>query len=170
MLDFDKILQDIGSFGFYQKSRVTVILVMASLLCGYAHFVTVFMLFHPEPYCPGNRAINGTEVCENCKNNVSYDTSIFGWTVVSEFGLICDRRWIIDILIIATSIGDLIGTIAFGVAGDIFGRKPLFYIAVAMFLVSGAVAYTSGSIVHAFFLAKVVHGERIQFIHFISWE
>lgn len=60
-------------------------------------------------------------------NKWIYDETIFHSTVVTQFNLVCENAWLAAFLQAATFAGVLVGSFVFGILGDWYGRKPIFY-------------------------------------------
>lgn len=61
--------------------------------------------------------------CDGVENvcpcpNPEYDRSIFTRTIVMEWDLICDRKWLISLTQTIFQLGTLIGSVIFGMASD----------------------------------------------------
>nr|XP_009861187.2 organic cation transporter protein-like [Ciona intestinalis] len=74
---------------------------------------------------------NGDLTCVNqtyppvvCDKGYHYDKSLFTETVVSEFNLICDRKYLSSLSTSLYYAGMMIGSILFGNLADMIGRKP----------------------------------------------
>ena len=51
--------------------------------------------------------------------------STTGKTVVSDFGLICDRRWVVSAAIATYTVGDFVGSLCLPPLMDYSGRKGI---------------------------------------------
>ncbi|XP_070382743.1 solute carrier family 22 member 6-like [Dermacentor albipictus] len=66
-----------------------------------------------------------------------YDLATYGNNIVSEWNLVCDRRWIVDLARIAYSVSCMASLCVFGVAADRVGRRVVVFVAVPVVLVAG---------------------------------
>nr|XP_006825793.1 PREDICTED: solute carrier family 22 member 4-like [Saccoglossus kowalevskii] len=87
---------------------------------------------------------------QDCDNGWVYDTSVYERTVVHEYDLVCEKDWMKQLSKSIVPLGNLVGGIIFGQLADIFGRKPLFIIAMMSSIVVGIVAAFSQT--YAFFI------------------
>jgi OCT family organic cation transporter-like MFS transporter 4/5 len=53
----------------------------------------------------------------------NYDRSVFPSTIVSQWDLVCDRAWLVDLVSTVYMVGRLIACIIYGPISDRFGRK-----------------------------------------------
>ncbi|CAB3254859.1 unnamed protein product [Arctia plantaginis] len=74
-----------------------------------------------------------------CKEFI-YDTSMFPRTIVSEWNLVCDRRWLVHACQVVMMWGILVGGIFFGVVADKYGRRTPLLIAIVIEGVGGLLA------------------------------
>lgn len=51
-------------------------------------------------------------------SNPKYDTSVFTNTIIMEWGLICENKWLASFTQTLFQLGTLIGSVMFGVASD----------------------------------------------------
>ncbi|XP_052231176.1 solute carrier family 22 member 13-like [Dreissena polymorpha] len=80
--------------------------------------------------------VNGT-VCDI----IEFDTSMR--TIVSEWGLVCDRRWISQTITTIQMSGMLVGGIFWGHVCDGIGRKPTFFLNVLALGMANLISYFS---------------------------
>ncbi|KAK4883230.1 hypothetical protein RN001_006549 [Aquatica leii] len=58
-----------------------------------------------------------------CPFGFQYDTSLVGTTIISDWNLVCDKQYLINIIQIVIMFGALLGAIVFGIAADKYGRR-----------------------------------------------
>lgn len=75
-----------------------------------------------------------------------YSRAVYGPTIVSEFDLVCDRKWLTSMSKTLYFFGRLLGAVVFGQLSDIFGRKPMYFVGLLMLLIAGCVAAASPNI------------------------
>lgn len=73
-------------------------------------------LSEPERKMLINKCIPG------CKQ-YDYDRSLYGTTVVTEFGLICDKAWFVSACASIYQVGYAVSSIIVGYSSDKYGRK-----------------------------------------------
>ncbi|KAH6924939.1 hypothetical protein HPB50_026660 [Hyalomma asiaticum] len=66
-----------------------------------------------------------------------YDLSTYGNNIVSEWNLVCERRWIVDLARLAYSAACMASLAVFGTAADHVGRRMVVFVAVPVVLVAG---------------------------------
>ncbi|KAI8421826.1 hypothetical protein MSG28_009775 [Choristoneura fumiferana] len=85
----------------------------------------------------------GNETCP-CPNP-EYDTSIFSRSIIMEWDLICERKWLTSFTQTLFQLGTLLGSVLFGMASDRFGRKSPLLVAVVIQVTMGiAAAFVPG--------------------------
>ncbi|XP_077990498.1 organic cation transporter protein-like [Glandiceps talaboti] len=97
-----------------------------------------------------------------CQNWV-YDRSKYDHTIVSEFNLVCDREWLLELSKIMIPIGNIFGAIVLGQVADIYGRKHTFFTSLLFTFVAGflttfspnLIAHLIGQFVLGFFHSAV---------------
>ncbi|KAH9627987.1 hypothetical protein HF086_017962 [Spodoptera exigua] len=125
----DLILNITGSFGKYQL-WLAFIIFLSKFPIAFNQLAIIFL------------APPATFVCETTgkKNDCPcdkpiYDTGTFSNTMVMEFHLICNRKWLTSFSQLAFQAGTLIGSMLFGMASDRYGRKnPLIAACVLQFI------------------------------------
>ncbi|CAH0399854.1 unnamed protein product [Chilo suppressalis] len=113
----------IGSFGKYHYFLCFIIFVNK---CGVA-FLQMSIIFLAPPVqfrCPDNNA--------SCCDNPIYDRSKYTRTIVMEWNLICERAWLKDLTQTAFQFGVLVGSLAFGIASDKYGRRITLTVSVIL--------------------------------------
>lgn len=129
----DQIQKVIGSFGKYHFGLL--ILIMLTKIPVAFHQMAILFLAPKVSYTCGD---SGNATCP-CVDPV-YDTSIFTRTIISEWDLICDRKWLTSFTQTLFQLGTLIGSVAFGTAADRFGRKTPLLVAVVIQISTGIAA------------------------------
>lgn len=141
-MDTDKILEDIGSFGFFQK-RNTLLLGVIILVLTFQTVSMVFIGGEPTWRCTPNSTVclrNGTIIpgddfykarCN--KSLMSSDdwefTTEFN-SIVTEWNLICGREYYASLSQSILFIGWIPGAFIIGRLSDKFGRKRVLFPAV----------------------------------------
>ncbi|KAL4719754.1 hypothetical protein ACJJTC_013314 [Scirpophaga incertulas] len=107
--------------------------------------------------------INST--CYKDCERYDYDTGPFDRTIVSEWDLICEKRWLTSFTQMVLQFGILIGSIVFGFMSDRFGRKITFLVSVTTLIAFGFAIPFSPSYVFfttfRFFLGMATAGTMV---------
>ncbi|KAH7936528.1 hypothetical protein HPB49_000602 [Dermacentor silvarum] len=83
---------------------------------------------------PENRSVASIVTCTSWE----YDVDAYGNNIVSEWNLVCDRRWLIDLARIIYVAASVISMFLSGALADRIGRKTVVFIAVPVVVVAGA--------------------------------
>ncbi|XP_028166129.1 organic cation transporter protein-like [Ostrinia furnacalis] len=111
---------------------------------------------------------NGTFEENKCYSECmkyEYDTGIFDNTIVSEWDLVCERRWLASFTQMVLQLGILIGSILFGFLSDRYGRKNTFLLSITTLIAFGFVVPFSPNYtvftVSRFFLGLATAGTMV---------
>ncbi|CAH1800789.1 unnamed protein product, partial [Owenia fusiformis] len=92
----------------------------------------------------------------------SYDTSVFKSSLISQFDLVCERRWMFTLVGTLFLAGNMIGSFASGFLADRFGRKPVAAVLVlilSMSVIAGAVVHNFPAfLVFRFLVGATING------------
>ena len=136
----DKILNSVNAFGRFQRLS-TLLVGLVSILISLAHYSTVFIIADPELICTKkteNETITFTKAKDTCRiwsdlavnktlnNNLSchFDTTYYGLSIITEWGLVCEKKYLASLTQTFYLIGSLTGMFI-GPFSDRFGRKFL---------------------------------------------
>lgn len=72
-----------------------------------------------------------------CKHGWNYDRSVYKSTLVTDMDVVCEDRWLQSLAESSYFIGTIIGSIIFGNLGNIYGRKPTFYVLLVLNIIAG---------------------------------
>nr|ACE75443.1 MFS transporter protein [Glyptapanteles indiensis] len=104
-----------------------------------------FTCISPAPINPSDSMLKACYVKVNeslpevqCEK-FTYDLSDFKSTIISEWDLVCDRKFLLGLVQPLTQLGIFIGTIASGVFADKIGRKTPLMIAILVQAVAGTI-------------------------------
>ncbi|CAH0730021.1 unnamed protein product, partial [Brenthis ino] len=182
-MDFDAILEDVGTFGRYQKLVIYFILLPAVIPCGFHAYAQLFMAADVKHWCrvPELEHLENVELIKNlsiplelkngeleysqcsmynlnysellksypdieigdfaeitpCTDGWMYDKNIYKNTVVTEWDLVCNKDFFPTLGLVLLAVGGIIGNYIFGYLQDTFGRKPSFFIYLAIECVFG---------------------------------
>ncbi|XP_041350991.1 organic cation transporter protein-like [Gigantopelta aegis] len=81
-----------------------------------------------------------------CPLGSTFSTEKYKSTIVSEFELVCDRKFWVKTSKSVYFAGRLLGAAVFGHLSDSFGRRPMFFVAIVLLVVSGGVTAASQNI------------------------
>ncbi|CAH1636432.1 unnamed protein product [Spodoptera littoralis] len=127
----DLIQKVIGSFGKYHLWLCLLIFLTKFPVA--FHQMAILFLSPKVSYSCGGSELNNTCPCPD----PVYDTSIFSSTIITEWDLICDRKWLTSFTQTIFQLGTLLGSVFFGMASDRFGRKCPLLVAVVMQIACG---------------------------------
>lgn len=156
MYEFDRILQELGEFGRYQKF-VFCLLCIFSFLDVFTCFALVFIAFTPEHSCKfpqkfqneknfTNFSIGECEILKldensqnsqnslECSEGWEYSQNYFQSTIVTEWNLVCERSILPKLMLSVFGIVIVIGCLILSQIQDKFGRKPAFFICLTFYL------------------------------------
>ncbi|CAH1789514.1 unnamed protein product, partial [Owenia fusiformis] len=80
-----------------------------------------------------------------CANGWSYDYSIYGETIITEWDLVCEKITFTSTSQMVVTIGMFIGGVLNSFVSDKFGRKPVFFICAIMLGIVGVICSFSQS-------------------------
>ncbi|KAH0540665.1 organic cation transporter protein-like [Cotesia glomerata] len=120
-----------------------------------------FMCLSPLPINPNDSMLKTCFVKVNeslpeveCEK-FSYDDSVFKSTIVSEWNLVCERKYLLSFAQPLTQLGILVGNMLFGIVADKIGRKTPLMIAVIVQAIAGIITVFMPSY-ELFLLFKVI--------------
>ncbi|XP_075705646.1 solute carrier family 22 member 7-like [Rhinoderma darwinii] len=105
-------------------------------------FSSCKMFSEPQPHLILNRSrgtVNGSEV-QNCDQGWEYDRSTFFSTTVTQWDLVCDKKWLNQAAATFFFMGLTTGSLICGFLSDRFGRRRILLVS---FLVSTVFGVTS---------------------------
>ncbi|XP_022828107.1 organic cation transporter protein-like [Spodoptera litura] len=125
----DLILQITGSFGKYQL-WLFVLLCLTKITIAFHQLAIIFLAPPTQFFCVSTQTLNGCP----CDDPI-YDTRIFPRTIITEFNLICKKKWLTSFSQLAFQAGTLVGSMFFGMVADKFGRRmPLIGACILQFV------------------------------------
>ncbi|CAG9132751.1 unnamed protein product [Plutella xylostella] len=131
----DLLQKLIGSFGKYQF-WVFILLTVVKLCSAFHLFAIIFIAPKVTFICLPNNSTNCP--CENPQ----YIDSVFTNTIVKQWDLICERKWMIGFTQFMFQFGNLVGSLLFGAVSDRFGRRlPLIVACIIQVMTSYASVY-----------------------------
>lgn len=135
----DKFVSLVGEFGRWQFlifSTISLVKFSSGTVQMAILFLTPNLVFWCEKFANNSRIVQNNTCYKDCVK-YSYDTSPFEETIVSEWDLVCERRWLASFTQMLLQFGILIGSIIFGFFSDRYGRKVTFLIAIAAMILIG---------------------------------
>ncbi|KAJ8707424.1 hypothetical protein PYW08_010676 [Mythimna loreyi] len=147
----DPIQEAIGSMGPWQLI-ITIALSLKSFPAAWNQLAIAVIAPGQDFFCVSPTPMNASDsMLRACSVRVddslpevpcekfSYDDSGFKSTIVSEWDLVCQRKYLRSLVQPATQAGFLIGYLTFGVMADRIGRKTPVMIAVTVQAVAGLI-------------------------------
>ncbi|XP_075975688.1 organic cation transporter protein-like [Anticarsia gemmatalis] len=125
----DLIEKSIGGFKLYHL-WICFLVFLSKFPIAWHQMAIIFLSPHPIYTCDDVR-----DKCP-CSHPV-YDKSIFTRTIVMEWNLICDRKWLRGITQMLFQFGTLTGSILLGMASDRYGRRPTFIASIILQITAG---------------------------------
>ncbi|RVE41967.1 hypothetical protein evm_013376 [Chilo suppressalis] len=139
----DVLSKLIGQFGTWQFIVVSTV-SLVKLSSGWVQlailFLTPALTFRCVQFDESTANVTLSAENSTCYANClayEYDTGQFGNTIVSEWDLICDKKWLASFTQMMLQLGILVGSVIFGFLADRFGRKITFLISVTTVMVVG---------------------------------
>ncbi|KAJ8711991.1 hypothetical protein PYW08_008945 [Mythimna loreyi] len=131
--NLDTFAQLLGDFGKWQF-LVFCTISLVRLSSGWVQMAILFLTPNLTFWCKelsnnSTEEINNSTCYKDC-TEYEYDTSPFESTIVSEWDLICERRWLASFNQMMLQVGILVGSTIFGFMSDRFGRKYSFLVSI----------------------------------------
>lgn len=76
---------------------------------------------------------------EPCQNGYVYQDPDPRITVITDFDLVCDRKWLVSNIKSVFMFGRFVGTVFFGQVSDRFGRRLCFFLTIGLVLLTGII-------------------------------
>ncbi|XP_035220819.1 solute carrier family 22 member 5-like [Stegodyphus dumicola] len=138
----DKDMCDItGHLGPWQMRSFTIFLFIA-FSCSWHNLILTFQSPNVSYWCKStynastvwkhdkhSECYDGENKCESWV----YDESIYKSTIVSEWDLVCDRKWLTSVAKSIYMFGHLVACVAFGQLSDRIGRRPVILLCYFLF-------------------------------------
>ncbi|GAB6033586.1 hypothetical protein CHUAL_013589 [Chamberlinius hualienensis] len=90
-------------------------------------------------YAINQSKIDGASSGTECSSWI-YDTSQYSNSVVSDFNLVCHRKWLSALTMSMQMGGEFFGSVLLGILSDKYGRKKVMVISAMMLALSGVMA------------------------------
>ncbi|KAJ8711997.1 hypothetical protein PYW08_008951 [Mythimna loreyi] len=134
---FAQLLGDFGKWQFLVFGTISLV----KLSSGWVQLAILFLTPNLTFWCKelsnnSMEEINNSTCYKDC-TEYEYDTSPFESTIVSEWDLICERRWLASFNQMMLQVGILVGSTIFGFLSDRFGRKHTFLVSIVSLIVFG---------------------------------
>lgn len=152
----ENLIKDLGGCGLYQWLLASIV-HLGKTVATWSMITMTFAGQSPGFLCSSERfgsnetfanILNITLTDKCALNDSSCTDYLFKHhmrTVVSEFDLVCDRKWIPATITTIQMGGVLLGCIISGHLADMIGRKPTFFLAIFVTVLFNAAAYFSPS-------------------------
>ncbi|KAJ8709431.1 hypothetical protein PYW07_009257 [Mythimna separata] len=133
---FVKLLGDFGKWQFLVFGTVSLVKLSSGWVQMAILFLTPNLVFWCKELANSTEEIRNSTCYKDCLE-YEYDTSPFENTIVSEWDLICERRWLASFNQMVLQVGILIGSTIFGFMSDRFGRKHTFLVSILTLIIFG---------------------------------
>ncbi|XP_061549279.1 organic cation/carnitine transporter 2-like isoform X1 [Phycodurus eques] len=166
--DFDRAMAFLGEYGRFQI-LIMVLLSLTAVPCGYMGVLAVFVADTPAHRCrtwlnstlrDPHGVDSGPDSCYRYKVDTNRsepgepsngtDRCVDGWlfstesyTIVSEWGLVCENAWKVPFSTSMFFVGVLFGSLVGGQLSDRFGRKRVLFFTIALQSVTTLIQATS---------------------------
>ncbi|KAK2152867.1 hypothetical protein LSH36_316g08008 [Paralvinella palmiformis] len=152
-MDFEEVIDQLGSFGYWQRV-VFFIISVADIFGAFSMLVMVFTGATPKWTCNAYVSNNVTITAEHlpnttdlmtCSVNDSFACTNFTFhddftSIVSEWNLICGRRYVSDMITSIQMVGLILGAGLFGQLSDSIGRKKAYFLAFTIMIGFGFIS------------------------------
>ncbi|KAL4240698.1 hypothetical protein ACF0H5_001490 [Mactra antiquata] len=148
----EDIIRDLGGCGRFQWITAIIVQVSKSI-ASWSMLAMTFNGQEPDFMCSkgdmGNSSVNQSvfdNVCHAVNQTDNCDGYIFDddmSTVVNEWNLVCDSKWIVAMITTIQMSGVLVGCFISGHLGDMIGRKPTFFLSLIILILFNIIAYFS---------------------------
>ncbi|XP_033120474.1 solute carrier family 22 member 15-like [Anneissia japonica] len=136
-MDFDAVLQKVGTFGKAQK-LYTFLVSWMSVWAASVTFNHVFAAREPQFTCEGFENLTKTEICDlDVPCNHIFNLSEFS-SMVADLDLVCERSMYVTYGTSIFFLGVLVGVFTMGVLADKFGRQKVMSFGIILFVIVSA--------------------------------
>ncbi|XP_055954392.1 organic cation transporter protein [Patella vulgata] len=108
----------------------------------------------------GNHVLLSNISTTDCTRGFWYSKEKYSSTIVSQFDLVCKKKFWTSTSKSVFFLGRLCGAVSFGQLSDRFGRRPMFFVGAAILLVAGSIAAAAQNIymfLPMYFLQGLAH-------------
>ncbi|KAH8389311.1 hypothetical protein KR215_000233 [Drosophila sulfurigaster] len=135
----DPIISQIGDFRIYQFF-FCMLVFLSKFGTGWHTLAHIFLAAPTPVSC---KTENVTDACSSDCDEREFDTSVFKTTIVTEWGLVCEKRFLSSLSQSFVMMGIMFGSMFFGMIADRFGRRPAFLGCCFMQLICGLIVCLS---------------------------
>ncbi|CAL1525927.1 unnamed protein product [Lymnaea stagnalis] len=136
MSEYENVLQKIRPFGPYQI-RTFILVSLFETPLAWAMLVPIFSAANPGYFCSSpvaNKTSDSSLICnKNACQTIQFNQDFT--SIVSEWHLICDSKYISELITSLQMVGVLIGALVTGQLADIFGRKKVLFIEYTLLII-----------------------------------
>lgn len=182
----EKLMEAVGTRGRFQRRFNWTFNLLVVTFAGMPYVNIVLVLTVPDHWChvPGREATNYTEdqwkalhiprradnssfeqcVMVNasggepvsCAHGWDYDRTWFSRTAPSQEDWVCDHRLRAVNVLSFGQLGEVVGTFAFARIGDLYGRRPAFFLSAVSSAVSHCLMVCTASVYPLFFAVSLL--------------
>ncbi|CAH2268512.1 jg3772 [Pararge aegeria aegeria] len=136
----DALANLIGHFGRWQFLVIATV-SLVKLSSGWVQMAIIFLTPNLVYWCK-DFGDNSSRVGENmtCYADCAeygYDSAPFENTIITQWGLVCERTWMASFAQMVLQLGVLLGSVMFGFLSDRYGRKYTFLVSITSVIVTG---------------------------------
>ncbi|KAH8354895.1 hypothetical protein KR093_000637 [Drosophila rubida] len=135
----DPIISQIGDFRRYQFFFCALVF-LSKFGTGWHTLAHIFLAAPTDLVC---KTANVTDACSDDCKEYEHDTSVFQTTIITEWDLVCDKRFLASLSQSIVMMGIMFGSMFFGMISDRFGRRPAFLSCCYMQLICGLIVCLS---------------------------
>ncbi|CAH2268513.1 solute carrier family 22 member 12-like [Pararge aegeria] len=144
----------IGHFGKWQF-LVIVTVSLVKLSSAWVQMAIIFLtpnlVFWCKDFGDNSSRVGKNMTCYADCAEYGYDSAPFENTIITQWGLVCERTWMASFAQMVLQLGVLLGSVMFGFLSDRYGRKNAFLAAITSVIAVGfAVPFPSNYIAFAF--------------------
>lgn len=123
----DALADLIGHFGKWQLVVIATV-SLVKLSSGWTQMAIIFLtpnlVFWCDEIAGNSTAVGANMTCLSDCTRYAYDSSPFDNTIITEWGLVCERTWMASFAQMVLQLGVLLGSVMFGFLSDRYRSVP----------------------------------------------